>query len=94
MARRITAPRPGRLTADVAAVLGPAPVVNVDVRVAEGLAARVLLDHAVGADLLVLGSATRCAPDGIGPVARACLRHAPCPVVVVSVEMTGIPVPA
>jgi nucleotide-binding universal stress UspA family protein len=84
----------GRLQADVAAVLGPAPVVNVDVRVAEGLAARVLLDHAAGADLLVLGSATRCAPDGIGPVARACLRHAPCPVVVVSVEMTGIPVPA
>jgi nucleotide-binding universal stress UspA family protein len=66
----------------------------VDVRVAEGLAARVLLDHAVGAELLVLGSATRCAPDGIGPVARACLRRAPCPVVVVSVEMTGIPVPA
>ena len=83
-----------RLTADVAAVLGPAPPVNVDVRVAEGLAARVLLDHAAGAELLVLGSATRCAPDGIGPVARACLRHAPCPVVVVSVEMTGVPVPA
>jgi len=84
----------GQLKADVAAVLGPAPLVNIDVRVAEGLAARVLLDHAAGADLLVLGSATRCAPDGIGPVARACLRHAPCPVVVVSVEMTGIPVPA
>jgi nucleotide-binding universal stress UspA family protein len=81
------------LKADVAAVLGPAPEVTVDARVAEGLAARVLLDHAVGADLLVLGSATRCAPDGIGPVARACLRHAPCPVVVVSVEMTGVPVP-
>ena len=75
-------------------MLGPAPPVNVDVRLAEGLAARVLLDHAVGAELLVLGSAIRCAPDGIGPVARACLRHAPCPVVMVSVEMTGIPVPA
>jgi nucleotide-binding universal stress UspA family protein len=84
----------GRLKADVAAVLGPAPLVTVDVRVTEGLAARVLLDQAAGADLLVLGSATRCAPDGIGPVARACLRHAPCPVVVVSVEMTGAPVPA
>jgi nucleotide-binding universal stress UspA family protein len=84
----------GRLQADVTAVLGPAPLVTMDVRVVEGLAARVLLDHAVGADLLVLGSATRCAPDGIGPVARACLRHAPCPVVVVSVEMTGVPVPA
>jgi hypothetical protein len=27
-------------------------------------------------------------------VARACLRHAPCPVVVVSVAMSGVPVPA
>jgi nucleotide-binding universal stress UspA family protein len=44
--------------------------------------------------MLVLGTATGRAPDGIGPVARACLRHAPCPVVVVSVAMTGLPVPA
>jgi nucleotide-binding universal stress UspA family protein len=83
-----------RLTADVANVLGPVPLVPVAVRVAEGLAARVLLDHAAGADLLVLGSATHREPDGIGPVARACLRHAPCPVVVVSVAMTGVAVPA
>ncbi len=61
--------------------------------IAEGLAARVLLDHADGAEMLVLGSA-RGAPDGIGPVARACLRHAPCPVVVVNVAMNGVPVPA
>ncbi len=83
-----------RLQADVAAALGPAPLVPLTVQVAEGLAARVLLDHAAGADLLVLGSATRCTPDGIGPVARACLRHAPCPVVVVSNAMTNLPVPA
>jgi nucleotide-binding universal stress UspA family protein len=83
----------GRLQADVAGALGPSPLVPVLVQVAEGLAARVLLDHAAGADLLVLGSA-RCAPDGIGPVARACLRHAPCPVVVVSDAMTDLPVPA
>ena len=43
--------------------------------------------------VLVLGSAG-CAPDGIGPVARACLRHAPCPVVVVSGAMSGVPVMA
>ncbi len=83
-----------RLQADVAGALGPSPLVPVLVQVAEGLAARVLLDHAAGADLLVLGSATRCAPDGIGPVARACLRRAPCPVVVVSDAMTDLPVPA
>ena len=83
-----------RLQADVAAALGPSPLAPVQVTVAEGLAARVLLDHAAGADLLVLGCAIRRAPDGIGPVARACLRHAPCPVVVVSGAMTDIPVPA
>jgi nucleotide-binding universal stress UspA family protein len=83
-----------RLKAAVADVLGPAPVVTATVQVAEGLAARVLLDHAAGAEMLVLGTATGRAPDGIGPVARACLRHAPCPVVVVSVAMTGMPVPA
>lgn len=83
-----------RLKADVANVLGPAPLVSVAMQMAEGLAARVLLDHASGADLLVLGSATHRGPDGIGPVARACLQHAPCPVVVVSVAMTGVAVPA
>ena len=83
-----------RLKADVTAVLGLSPLVQVQVTVAEGLAARVLLDHAAEADLLVLGSAIHGAPDGIGPVARACLRHAPCPVVVVSGAMSGVPVPA
>jgi len=83
-----------RLQADVTTAIGLASLAAVTVQVAEGLAARVLLDLAAGADLLVLGSATRCAPDGIGPVARACLRHSPCPVVVVSDAMTDIPVPA
>ena len=83
-----------RLEADVAAVLGSSPLAPVRVTLAEGLAARVLLDHAAQADLLVLGSAIHGAPDGIGPVARACLRHAPCPVVVVSGAMTDVPVPA
>jgi nucleotide-binding universal stress UspA family protein len=82
------------LKATVAGILGSSPVVTVAVKVAEGLAARVLLDHAAGAEMLVLGTATGRVPDGIGPVARACLRHAPCPVVVVSVAMTGVPVPA
>ena len=82
-----------RLEDEVTATVSGAPPVEVTVEIAEGLAARVLLDHADGAEMLVLGSAG-CAPDGIGPVARACLRHAPCPVVVVSVAMTGVPVPA
>lgn len=81
------------LEAEVTAAVSCASLVTVTVEIAEGLAARVLLDHADGAELLVLGSAG-CAPDGIGPVARACLRHAPCPVVVVSGAMSGVPVPA
>jgi nucleotide-binding universal stress UspA family protein len=82
-----------RLEAEVTTAVGCASLVTVTVEIAEGLAARVLLDHAEGAEMLVLGSAG-CAPDGIGPVARACLRHAPCPVVVVSSAMSGVPVPA
>ena len=82
-----------RLEDEVTAAVNGAAPLAVTVEIAEGLAARVLLDHADGAEMLVLGSA-RCAPDGIGPVARACLRHAPCPVVVVSVAMSGVPVPA
>ncbi len=84
----------GQLADAVRAVLGRAPAITVTVEVAEGLAARVLLDRAAGADLLVLGGALSDARDIIGPVARACLHHPPCPVVVVSEESTGIPVPA
>ena len=46
-------------------VLGPASLVPVTVQVAEGLAARVLLDHAAGADAGA-GQRARCAPDGTG----------------------------
>jgi nucleotide-binding universal stress UspA family protein len=72
-------------------VLGPAPPIAVTVEVAEGLAARVLLDRAAGAELLVLGGTVGEGQDVIGPVARACLRNPPCPVVVVSTKMTDIP---
>ncbi len=72
------------------AVLGPTPAITVRVEVAEGLAARVLLDRAAGAELLVLGGAAGAGQDVIGPVARACLRHPPCPVVVVSTKEAGV----
>ncbi len=59
--------------------------------VMEGRPVPVLLRSAAGAELLVLGGASapprdRSAPvpDQVGPVARACLRTAPCPVVVVT----------
>jgi nucleotide-binding universal stress UspA family protein len=63
-----------------------APEVEVRVEVVEGLAARILLDRSAGADMLVLGTAndTPGAGHSVGPVIRACVRRAPCPVVVIS----------
>ena len=63
-----------------------APEVEVRVEVVDGLAARVLLERCEGADMLVLGTAsdTPGARRPVGPVIRACLRRAPCPVVVIS----------
>jgi len=63
-----------------------APEVEVSVEVVDGLAARILLDRSAGADMLVLGTAndTPGAGHSVGPVIRACVRRAPCPVVVIS----------
>jgi len=63
-----------------------APDVDVRVEVVDGLAARVLLERCAGADMLVLGTAsdTPGAGRSVGPVIRACLRRAICPVVVIS----------
>lgn len=74
----------GRLVRSVQA--DQAPGARVRVEVADGLAARVLLDRCAGADMLVLGNATDAsgALRSPGPVLRACLRRAPCPVVVIS----------
>jgi nucleotide-binding universal stress UspA family protein len=61
---------------------------------ADGLPARVLLDRAAGAVLLVLGDARPAGDpaDIPGPVARDCLRHAPCPVVIVAQHAPAVPV--
>lgn len=63
-----------------------APGVRCHVEVVNGLAARVLLDRCAGADMLVLGTSgdVSGAQRSAGPVIRACLRRAPCPVVVIS----------
>lgn len=58
---------------------------------AVGLVARILLDRCQGADMLVLGAASD-VPDqswSAGPVIRACLQRAPCPVVVISADLGG-----
>jgi nucleotide-binding universal stress UspA family protein len=60
--------------------------IQVCVEEVDGLAARVLLDRCADADMLVLGTSGD-EPGRVrsaGPVIRACLRRAPCPVVVIS----------
>jgi nucleotide-binding universal stress UspA family protein len=82
------------LKAVVREALGTQPA-GVQLELADGAPARVLLERSVGAEMLVLGS-TRpgggpAAPPApslhprkpLGPVARDCLHAAPCPVVVV-----------
>jgi hypothetical protein len=70
-----------------------APGVQVRTEVVEGLAARILLDRSDGADMLILGTAsdTDDALRSAGPVIRACLRRALCPVVVISVAQDPLP---
>ena len=71
------------------------PGVSVRTEITEGLAARVLLDHAHEADMLDLGR-TAHGPDpsrGAGPVIRVCLRSAPCPVVIIGPAATAEPDP-
>lgn len=65
---------------------GRMPGVRLRTEVAAGLAARVLLERCAGADMLVLGTAGDASGPArsAGPVIRACLRRAPCPVVVIS----------
>jgi nucleotide-binding universal stress UspA family protein len=59
--------------------------VTVRQRAMEGHAARVLLDAAHGAGLLVMGSRGRGGFSGmlLGSVSQHCVQHSPCPVVIV-----------
>jgi len=72
------------------------PGVSVRTEIAEGLAARVLLDQAADADMLVLGRNPH-GPDpyrAAGPVIRVCLRAARCPVVIIGAVDAVTPDPA
>jgi len=74
----------------LAGVSGLAADVVVNPRVVEGQAAEVLLEAARGADLLVVGSRGHGGfTAALGSVSQRCVRHAPCPVVVVR---AGVPV--
>jgi nucleotide-binding universal stress UspA family protein len=83
------------LRRSVTETAGLYPNVSVRTEITEGLAARVLLDHAREADMLVLGR-TVDGPDpyrGAGPVIRACLRTAPCPVVIIGTDPAAVTAP-
>ncbi|MCF2533819.1 universal stress protein [Yinghuangia soli] len=70
----------------VESALSLMPDVAVRAVAAQGPAVPTLLEHAAGADLLVLGRRCRdqAAEPALGPVTRACVRRAACPVVTVA----------
>ncbi len=87
-----------RLAARVRAVLGDAAGQAVTTELVEGAPERVLADASADADLLVLGSGSQSPVAHVdpqivdrptGPVIRACLSHARCPVVIISPAMAA-----
>ena len=91
---RPVAPRPDEGNAARTALLGAEqhasqalPPGRLSSELADGSPAQVLINRSAGADLLVLGRAYPAeqpasqAPPPMGPVARACLHGAACPVV-------------
>lgn len=81
------------LTATVEHIIGHGTPVKVHQVLIRDRAARALLDQALSADLLVLGGHHTGSPmtPTVGAVAAACLRHAHCPVVLVSPTGTDEP---
>jgi nucleotide-binding universal stress UspA family protein len=77
------------LAAAMRTALGPVPPAEIEAEMAEGAAERVLIDRSAVADLLVLGAARPQQAVGlpVGPVIRACLARAGCPVVVVRASL-------
>lgn len=83
------------LAAAMRAAFGPAVPDGVSAEVSEGRPERVLVARSAAADLLVIGEAKPPwrAGQPAGPVVRACLAHASCPVVIVG-SAAGQPTPA
>jgi nucleotide-binding universal stress UspA family protein len=73
------------LSETVASAIPAGSTVTVRQRVMEGHAARVLLDAAHGSELLVVGGRGRGGFPWLplGSVSLHCIRHSPCPVVVI-----------
>lgn len=89
------AARRERVEKDVRATLGKAlegRATGVDVQVLHGWPAENLLEAARTSDLLVLGRHDPRVPFGshLGPVVRAVIREAPCPVMLVDLHGTVV----
>lgn len=74
------------LTAIMRAAFGVEPPADITAEVAEGMAERVLAHRSRDASLLVLGASADAGMAGrpAGPVIRACMRSAPCPLVIIT----------
>lgn len=83
------------LDRSLAAAGVPSTDVQVERIVVHGSAARVLLEAARGADLLVVGTRGHGGFSGLllGSVSQQCAHHAPCPVVVVPPAVVAPPPP-
>lgn len=79
------------LAAQVSEVLGSEPEVRVEQRVVEGPPAKVLVEEAAGATLLVVGTRGHGGFTGLllGSTSAQVVQHAPCPVVVVPAGWAG-----
>lgn len=78
----------GALAAAMRATFGPTIPADATAELAEGVPERVLTDRSAGADLLVLGVSAPASQVGrsAGPVVRACLARARCPVAIVNAD--------
>ena len=75
----------GDLSAVIFAAFGCKAPAGVTQELAEGPAERVLIDRSLDAGLLVLGAIAPQSPgETAGPVVRACMRSARCPLVIIS----------
>jgi nucleotide-binding universal stress UspA family protein len=74
------------LAAIIRAAFGTEMPTGMTAEIAEGMAERVLVHHSREACLLVLGSAAEAGVTGrpAGPVIRACMRSARCPLVIIT----------
>jgi nucleotide-binding universal stress UspA family protein len=81
------------LAAIMRAAFGTEVPVGMTAEIAEGMAERVLVDRSRDAGLLVLGAAAGAGATRrpAGPVIRACLRSARCPLVIITAAAGALP---